>query len=73
MPSPLHSGGPRIGNPGQSHLPGDDERQLKFVDAVGEYSRLLDAYGKLGYPITVLPAVGVTERTTLTRTALRLR
>ncbi|MGC5258902.1 AAA family ATPase [Gordonia sp. DT218] len=42
---------------------GDDEWQLGFGDAVGEYSRLLGAYDELGYTITVLPRVSVTERT----------
>ena len=43
----------------------DEERQLNFTDAVDESSRLLDAYERLGYSITVLPKVGVTERSDL--------
>lgn len=50
----------------------DEERQLNFADAVDEYSRLLDAYARLGYSITVLPKVGVTERCDLILAELNL-
>lgn len=50
----------------------DEERQLNFADAVDEYSRLLDAYERLGYSITVLPKVGVTGRSDLILAELHL-
>ena len=43
------------------YLP-DAERRHGFDAAVAEYMRLLEAYPLLGYEVTVLPKVGVSER-----------
>jgi predicted ATPase len=40
----------------------DRERRHGFAAALGEYSRLRDAYPALGYQVYVLPKVGVVER-----------
>jgi predicted ATPase len=40
----------------------DVERRHGFDAAVAEYMRLLDAYRLLGYEVTILPKVGVSER-----------
>ena len=41
----------------------DSERRHGFDAAVAEYQRLAVAYPALGYAVTVLPKVGVSERT----------
>jgi predicted ATPase len=40
----------------------DPERRHRLEDATEEYSRLLEAYPALGYEVSILPKVGVTER-----------
>ena len=40
----------------------DAERRHGFAFAVAEYERLLDVYPSLGYEVTILPKVGVSER-----------
>ncbi|MDH7798354.1 MULTISPECIES: AAA family ATPase [unclassified Beijerinckia] len=40
----------------------DPERQHGFAAAVAEYERLLVAYPALGYDVSILPKVSVTER-----------
>jgi len=40
----------------------DTERRHGFDAAVAEYQRLLDVYPSLGYQVTVLPKVSVSER-----------
>ncbi len=40
----------------------DAGRRHGFDAAVEEYARLLDAYARLGYEVTILPKVGVAER-----------
>ena len=40
----------------------DSERRHDLNGALGEYSRLLEAYPSLGYEIAILPKVDVSER-----------
>ncbi|VWD64881.1 ATPase [Burkholderia lata] len=40
----------------------DSERRHCLEEATEEYSRLLEAYPALGYVVSILPKVGVTER-----------
>jgi predicted ATPase len=40
----------------------DAERRHGFDAAVAEYRRLLDVYPSLGYAVTILPKIGVSER-----------
>ena len=40
----------------------DNERRHSLA-GVAEYQRLVDAYPALGYEVTILPKVGVAERT----------
>lgn len=40
----------------------DAERRHDLAAASAEYARLLDAYPSLGYTVSLLPKVGVTER-----------
>jgi predicted ATPase len=40
----------------------DAERRHGFDIAVAEYQRLLEVYPSLGYEVTILPKVGVSER-----------
>ncbi len=40
----------------------DPERRHGFDTAVAEYQRLLDGYPSLGYKVTILPRVSVSER-----------
>jgi predicted ATPase len=40
----------------------DNERRHSLDAGVAEYQRLLDAYPRLGYEVTILPKVGVAER-----------
>jgi len=43
----------------------DGERRHGLDAAIAEYQRLIAAYPSLGYEVTVLPKVGVTERADL--------
>ena len=40
----------------------DDERRHTFADAVAEFEMLVEAYGRLGYEIVMLPKVSVDAR-----------
>jgi predicted ATPase len=40
----------------------DPERRHGFDAATAEYERLVEAYGRLGYALAVLPKTGVSER-----------
>ena len=40
----------------------DPERRHGFDAAVAEYQRLLEVYPSLGYEVTILPKIGVSER-----------
>ena len=40
----------------------DPERRHGFGAAVAEYQRLLEVYPSLGYEVTILPKIGVSER-----------
>jgi predicted ATPase len=40
----------------------DLERRHGFDAAVAEYQRLLDVYPALGYEVTILPRIGISER-----------
>jgi len=48
----------------------DPERRHGLDAAFAEYSRLLDAYPSLGYEVSILPKVAVTERASLVLSAL---
>lgn len=48
----------------------DPERRHGFEEAQAEYARLLLGYPKLGYEISILPKVSVTERADLIERAL---
>jgi predicted ATPase len=48
----------------------DAGRRHGFEAAVDEYARLLDAYSRLGYEVTLLPKTGVAERADLVLDAL---
>ena len=48
----------------------DPERRHDFDEAVSEYGRLLETYSSLGYSLTILPKVGVSERAAFVLQAL---
>ena len=48
----------------------DPERRHGLDAALAEYSRLLETYPSLGYEVSILPKVGVTERADLVLSAL---
>ena len=48
----------------------DDERRHDFATAKAEYERLAEAYRTLGYETTILPRIGIAERTDFVREAL---
>ena len=48
----------------------DPERRHHLDAAFAEYSRLLEAYPALGYEVSILPKVGVTERADFVLSAL---
>ncbi len=48
----------------------DPERRHGLDSALAEYSRLLEVYPSLGYEVSVLPKVGVTERADFVLSAL---
>jgi len=50
----------------------DPERRHGFESALAEHQRLITAYPSLGYEVTVLPKVGVSERADLILGALKI-
>ena len=40
----------------------DDERRHSFANAVAEFERLVEAYGRLGYDVVMLPKIAVEAR-----------
>jgi predicted ATPase len=48
----------------------DPERRHGLDAALADYSRLLDAYPSLGYEVSILPKVAVTERADFVLSAL---
>ena len=48
----------------------DPERRHGLDAALVEYSRLLEAYPSLGYEVSILPKVAVTERADFVLNAL---
>lgn len=41
----------------------DNERRHSLDAGIAEYQRLVDAYPALGYEVTILPKIGVADRT----------
>jgi hypothetical protein len=63
----LHGGGLLVGviHDGSRLYPsrqGSLSRLASFDAVVAEYQRLLEAYPLLGYEVTILPKIGVSER-----------